>query len=96
MGSDDLLKLETWIDASHAVHDYMRGHTGECMSYVFGIIHSKESKQKLNTKIATESEVVAVSEYVPYKIHIIHIFGGQGYALHKNILYQDNKSEIII
>ena len=31
MGSEDLLKLETWVDAFHAVHEDMRGHTGGCM-----------------------------------------------------------------
>ena len=40
-----------------------------------------------------KSEVVAVSEYVPYKIHMLNIFLGQGYALHKHILYEDNAKE---
>ena len=47
------------------------------MSYGVGIIHGKASKQKLNKKSTTESEVIAVSEYVPYKIHMINIFWGQ-------------------
>ena len=38
-----------------------------------------------------ESEVVAFSEYMLYKIHMIYIFLGQGYTLHKKFLYQDNK-----
>ena len=89
MGSDDLLKLETWVDASYAVHEDIRGHTGGFLSCVVGIIHSKESKQKLNTKSTTESEVATVSEYVPYKIYMINIVLVQGYALHKKFLYQD-------
>ena len=64
------------------------------MSCVVCIIHSKESKQKFNTKSTTDSEVVAVSEYVPYKIHMIDIFGGQCYTLHKTFLYQGNESAI--
>ena len=44
MGSGGLLKLETWVDASHAVHEEMRGHTLGCMSCVVGIIHGKASK----------------------------------------------------
>ena len=32
VGFNDLLKLDTWIDASHAVHDGMSGHTGGCTS----------------------------------------------------------------
>ena len=74
MGSNNLLKLETWVDASHAVNEDMRGHIGGCISYGVGIVHGKTSKNKLNTKITTESEVVAVSEYVPYKIHMINLF----------------------
>ena len=49
----------------HAVHDEMKGHTGGCIYYEFGIIYGKASKQKLNTKRTTQSEFVAVSEYVP-------------------------------
>ena len=49
----------------------MMGHTEGYMSCTFGIIHIMESTQKLNTKRTTESEVVAVTEYVPYKIHIL-------------------------
>ena len=65
MGSGNLLKLDTWVDAFHAVHENIRGHTGGCMSCGVGIIHGKASKQKLNKKSTTESVVVAVSEYAP-------------------------------
>ena len=74
----------------------MKGHTVECMSCEVDIIHSKSSNQKFNTKSTTESEVVAFSEYVPYKTHMITLFWGQGYTLHKKVLYQNNKSAIIM
>ena len=38
--------------------------------------------------------MVAVSEYVPYKNHIIIIILGHGYILHQRVLYQDNESVI--
>ena len=41
IGSDDLLKLETWIDASPAVHEDMLGHTGGCLHCGFDIVHGK-------------------------------------------------------
>ena len=53
MGSDTLLKIETWVDASHAVHEYMRGHTRGCTYHGVGIIHDNASKKKLNTKSTT-------------------------------------------
>ena len=79
MGYGDLIKLEKWVYAPHKITEDMREHTVVCMSCGtscgVGIIHGKAPKQKLNTKSTTESEVVAVSEYLPYKIHIINIFG---------------------
>ena len=92
MGTDDMLKLETWIDASHEVHQDMKGVTGGCMSMGWGVLHAKASKQKINTKGTCESELVGVSEYIPFKIHMINILMGQGYHLEKKVLYQDNQS----
>ena len=94
MGGDDILKLETWVDASYAIHDNMRGHTGGAMSFGWGVVHEKAAKQKLNTKSSTESEVVGVSEYVPHKIQMINFIDAQGYKLKKCVLYQDNQSSI--
>jgi hypothetical protein len=94
MGADDILKLETWIDASYAIHENMRGHTGGAMSFGWGVVHEKASKEKLNTKSSTESEVVGVSEYVPHKVQMINFLGAQGYDLQKCVLYQDNQSAI--
>ena len=78
MGTDDMLKLETWIDASNAVHEDMKGVTGGCMSMGWGVLHAKASKQKINTKSICESELVGLSEYIPFKIYMINILMGQG------------------
>ena len=64
------------------------------MSTGIGVIHGKASKQKMNTKSTTESEIVGVSEYILYKIHMLNILAGQGYDLRKKVLYQDNESAI--
>ena len=70
--------LHVWIDALHAVHENMRGHTGGTMSMGIGTIHNKSSKQKLNTRSTTESEVVGVSEYLPYDIWQVNFFKNKG------------------
>ena len=59
-----------------------------------GIIHTKSSKQKLNTKSSTEAEVVGLSEYLPYNIWLLHFLEAQGYPIKNNIVYQDNQSAI--
>ena len=81
--------MYTWVDASYAIHPDMKGHTEGIMSYVQGIIHTLSSKQKLNTKSSTESEVVGASDYVPQPIWAKSFLGDQGYELKENIVYQD-------
>ena len=46
IGATNLDKLMTWVDASYA----MRSHTGGMMSFGIGALHTKLTKQKLNTK----------------------------------------------
>ena len=62
--------MTIWFDASYAVHDDMRGHTGGFMTLVSGMVHCESSKQKLNTKSSTECEVVGASDYLPFTIHM--------------------------
>ena len=94
IGADSLRDLHVWVDASHAIHANMRGHTGGTMSMGTGTLHNKSSKQKLNTKSTTESEVVGVSEYLPYDIWQVNFFKHQGYDIRNNYIYQDNESAI--
>ena len=55
------------------------------MSFGNGMVHCKYSKQKLNTKISTESEVVVVSDYIPYNIWIFLFMGAQVYDIKQNV-----------
>ena len=62
----------------------------------YGIMHGKASKQKINVKISTESELVGMGKYVPYNIWFIIIIGAQGYAIKNNVKYQDNQSTFLM
>ena len=68
IGAGNIYEVLNYLDASCAMHDDMRGHTGSCMTFGWGLIHAKLSKQKFNTKISTESEVVGTSNYIPFGI----------------------------
>jgi hypothetical protein len=94
IGGDGNLALTSWVDAAYAVHTNMRGQTGGCMSFGLGMAHAKSSKQKLNTKSSTESEIVGVSEYIPYNIWMNNFMESQGYKLESNVIKQDNQSAI--
>ena len=58
MGSSTLKELYTWFDAAYAVHPAMKIHTGGIMSMIWGTLYCKLIKQKLNTMISTEAELV--------------------------------------
>ena len=84
--------LQTWVDASYAVHRDMRSHTGAAMSLGHGTIHHRSAKQKLNTKSSTEAELVGASEYIGWTLFAKRFLEKQGYNLKRNIFYQDNES----
>ena len=94
IGMKGVGEMFTWVDAAYAVYDDMRSQTGGAMSFGLGVIHCKTSRQKLNTKSSTESELVGVSDYIPYNIWMTMFLREQGMVLYKNILYQDNQSAI--
>ena len=53
----------TWEDVSYANQFDMKGHIGAVASLGIGTIRIKCSKQKLNTKSSTESELVGARDY---------------------------------
>ena len=46
-----------------------------------GILHGKASKQKINVKSSTESEIVGLSEYLPYTLWMGYFLEAQGYKI---------------
>jgi len=94
IGADDLEHLTTWVDASFAVHDNMRSHTGGVISFGTGGLMAKSSKQKLNTKSSTEAELVGASDYLPNTIWAMNFMEAQGYPIKFSHFEQDNESAI--
>ena len=87
-------KMNIFIDASHACHKNMRGQTGGCISIGKGVLHTRLSKQTLNSKSSTETKLIGSSDYLPYALWYIYFFRSQGYEKKYQILYQDNESTI--
>ena len=79
IGASNLQEIYTWVDAAYGVHDDLKSHTGGNMSMGTGIIHTKSSKQKLNTKSSTEAEIVGTSDYLPYNVWMKNFMETQGY-----------------
>jgi hypothetical protein len=90
--ADKILNIVAYIDASHAVHDNHRSHSGSIITLGKGPIYQKSSSQKINTKSSTESEIVALSDNSSQVIWTRNFLLSQGYKVEPAIIYQDNTS----
>jgi len=91
---DTLNEMDIYVDASHGIHDDKRGQTGGCTKMGTGVLHSRSSKQRINTLSSCETELVGNSEYLPYSIWLLYFLENQGYKVKKVRLQQDNQSTI--
>ena len=96
LSADNLHIIKWWVDASFATHSNYRLHTGAVMSMGKGAIMSMSRKQKLNTRSSTESELVGADDASTMILWTRLFMEAQGYNIEKNILYEDNKSAILL
>ena len=87
-------RVYTFIDAAHAVHPDMKGHTGVCVTLGTGMLYSKSTSQKINTTSSCQSELVALAKGLQQSIWIRSFLIGQGYPKMPISVYQDNTSTI--
>jgi hypothetical protein len=66
------------------------------MSMGHGAVISISRKQGLNTRSSTEAELVAADEVAGAMLWTKLFLQAQGYPITRNILYQDNRSAILL
>jgi hypothetical protein len=88
--------LKWWVDASFNVHPNMRGHSGGGMSLGLGFTILSYTKQKLNTRSSTDTEIVGADDFMPAICWTRYFMKAQGYGVKDNVLFQDNKSSILL
>ena len=93
--ADNLHMMRWHVDASFAVHNDMRGHTGGGMTLGKGSIYNKSTKQKINGKSSTETELIGVDDVMPQVLWSNYFMKEQGWTCSTTI-YQDNKSAILL
>ena len=98
LGGDNTGIVKWYVDASFAVHPSMRGHTGGAVTLGCGFPIVTSTKQKLNTRSSKEAELVGVDDLMPAILwtRYWYFLKAQGHDVKENILYQDNKSSILL
>eukprot|EP00956_Cyclotella_meneghiniana_P009212 scaffold12647_cov40-Cyclotella_meneghiniana.AAC.1 len=93
---DNLGVIHWWVDASYNVHEDCKGQTGAMMSLGRGAPISFSRKQKLNVRSSCQGELVGVDDAMPYILWARYFIEAQGYTVEQNIVFQDNKSTILL
>jgi Reverse transcriptase (RNA-dependent DNA polymerase) len=93
---DDPHVIKWYVDAAFAVHPDFRSHTGAVMTMGEGSLQTISRKQKLNTRSSTESELVGVDDVSTMILWTKLFLEAQGLEIKKNIVFQDNKSAILL
>ena len=90
--SDKKHSLEAFIDASFAVHEDGRSHSGMVLKFAGSTILVRSTKQKINSESSTEAELVSLSDNLRYALRAHDFITGQGYDVGPIMVYQDNQS----
>ena len=91
IGAGGLDIMMTYVNASYAIDDDMKGHTGGIITMGKGIIQGKATKQKWNTKSSIEAGLVSASDYIPWTVWTKWFLGDQGYKLKRNLFFRTMK-----
>jgi hypothetical protein len=89
-------EMRWWVDASFGTRYELRSQTGATLSLGIGSINSMARKQKLNTTSSTEAEIVGVHNAMSQVTWFRYFVLAQGVKMSRNILFQDNKSAILL
>ncbi len=93
---ENLSVTKWYVDAAHAVHEDCKSHSGAALTLGKGMVTSMSRKQKLNGKSSTESELIAVDDAMAQILWTRYFIQAQGYKMGPSIIYQDNKSAILL
>ena len=88
--------LKWHVDVAYALHWDMKSHTGGNLTLGKGSVTSSSTKQKLNTRNTTESEVVGGDNMSPQILWTNYFLDAQGYGVKDTIIYQDNRSAMLL
>jgi hypothetical protein len=93
---ENLNIIKWWVDASFAIQNDRRGHTGATMSLGKGSIIGMLKKQKINTMSLMESELIRADDASPSMMRTIYFVEAQCFTVEESVLYQDNLNAMLL
>ena len=94
--AESLINIVWWVDGYFGVHWDSKGNTGAMKSMGKGAIVNILRKHNMNVDSSTESELVSIAYVLGMIMWCKYFMEAQGYKIEKYILYQDNKSTILL
>jgi len=95
--SIDNMHCTRWfVDSSRGVHWDCKGHTGAGMTMGDEATVSFSHKLKTNAGSSTGAELIGVDDALPKILYSLEFIRAQGYNVDHAILYQDNRSAILL
>ena len=93
----DLNQIELFVDASWCLDGHARRQSGMVLKLHGNTILFRTTKQKIVTKSSTESEIVAVDEFLPYALWLLELCMELDMDIPRPIIiHQDNQSGVRI
>jgi len=90
----DDVNLDWHLDAAFAVHPNFKSHTGATLTLGKGSANSTSTKQKINARSSTESELVSVDDILAKVQWTKHFLVRQALKVNKKTIHQDNQSSM--
>ena len=88
--------VKWWVDGAFATHHDMRSHTSVTMTIGKGSMYSSSTRQKMNSRSSTDVELITADDAMSQVLWTNWFLEAQGYTSNDTILYQDNKSAILL
>jgi hypothetical protein len=96
MNGNEGATIKRYIDSVFAVHPDNKSHTGATLLMGNGVVASQSTKQKVNSRISTEAELIGVDDMISKVLWTKQFVEAQGYTVKANIVCRDNQSAMKI
>jgi hypothetical protein len=87
LSMEDSFIVKWYLDASFAVHEGMKIHTGAVMLLVKGVVQAITTKQRTNTRSSKEAELILFDGIVSKVLWTRLFLNKQGYTVSEKIIY---------